>query len=292
MSEPLHPFPKVIDASMRSDFVACPHRFYHAHIRRRVLPEAGIHLHFGGCFAKGLEHYRRAYFIEEQGKDTALERGLSAIIKAWGDLETDHPTKNLGRCLEALDSYFTEYDPDHETHRPVEVECTFGVPLHILHPETGEPIIYGGRFDALCKGGDEAFFILDDKTASQLGASWLVQWKIRGQFTGYVWGAKRFGIIPAGVLIRGVGILKTQTTHAQVLEQRSNWMIDRYVRQLHLDVERMVECWKLDRWDQAFDHACSDFGGCSYLTLCDSPNPANWEGQYVDKTWNPLEKTG
>ena len=286
---PQFAFPGVIDASMRSDFVSCPMRFYRAHVQRITLPEAGVHLHFGGCFAKGLEYFRRAYFLEGKSHSDALVAGLSAIVRSWGEYETDNPTKNLPRCLEALDSYFVEYDPAREIYRPTQVECTFAIPLDIRHPQSGDPILYAGRFDAFCRTEAGAYFILDDKTASQLGASWLNQWKIRGQFTGYAWGAREYGVEPAGILIRGVGILRTQTSHAQVIEQRGKWMIERYKKQLERDIRRMIQCWQDDAWDQAFDHACSDFGGCSYLTLCDSPNPANWEAQYVPKTWNPLE---
>lgn len=289
-------FPHVIDSTMRSDFVACHERFHRAFIQHLHPPVKSIHLFFGQCFAKGLEATRLSFFQEHEGATASLARGMEAILKEWGDYESPFGSvKTLQRCIEALDSYFQQYPLETEAFPPAifneraAVECTFAVPIGILHPLDNQPLLYGGRFDALCRTPGNAFFILDDKTASQLGASWLTQWRLRGQFTGYAWGSESYGVPISGVLVRGVGILKTQTSHAQVIEQREHWLINKWLIQLRRDVTAMIACWKEGYWDLNYDKSCSDFGGCPYLELCQSPNPQNWESRFVERKWEPLK---
>lgn len=289
-------FPHVIDSTMRADFVACHERFRRAFVQNLHPSAKSVHLHFGQCFARGLEATRVAFFQDKRSAEDALAKGFAAIILEWGEYDPPPNTvKTLTRCLEALDSYFQQYPLETEAFPPAifnthaAVECSFAVPLGIPHPVDGEPLLYGGRFDSLCKTPGGAYFILDDKTASQLGESWLKQWRLRGQFTGYVWGSESYGVSISGVLVRGVGILKTQTSHAQVIEQRENWLVQKWLVQLRRDVEAMIRCWRENYWDYNYDKSCSDFGGCPYLELCQSPHPERWENQFVSRKWEPLK---
>ena len=56
----------------------------------------------------------------------------------------------------------------------------------------------------------EGLYIEDDKTTSQLGSSWGAQWDMRSQFTGYAWAARQSGLPIAGIIVRGISILKTK----------------------------------------------------------------------------------
>ena len=66
-------------------------------------------------------------------------------------------------------------------------------PARAAHAETGNPLLYAGRLDALMNfaGGLSA---LDDKTTSGIGPKWSQQWDLRSQFTAYIWGLQRAGI--------------------------------------------------------------------------------------------------
>ena len=132
----------------------------------------------------------------------------------------------------------------------------------------------------------------DDKTTSQLGASWPRQWDMRSQFTGYVWGAKRAGIKLDGFLVRGVSILKTKYDHAQHITFRPAWEVDRWYAQTVRDLHRWIECWKAGYYDYSLGEACNDYGGCLFAEICKKPNPEEWLPAYfVQRKWNPLTRT-
>ena len=298
-------FPPVIDSSMRSEFISCPHSFFRRYIQGLQMPHRSIHLHFGSSFADGIAALRAAFYRDNLPLEDAMAVGAAAIVKAWGDFpeEVEGSAKSLYRCIGALDSYCAQYPPATDHVRPVieqgaiHTEFNFAVPLPIRHPQTGEPLLYSGRFDMLGDMGGLKV-IEDDKTTSQLGPTWGTQWRLRAQFTGYAWGASEFGHRIDGIVVRGISILKTQYGHAEVIEQRPRWMIDRWKLQLERDIHRMIEMWKmfsLDynpyEWDQALDSACSAYGGCQFLDLCTSADPAKWLSQYETTHYDPLGAT-
>lgn len=308
-------FPQVWDSTMRSAFVACPRQFFWSHLEHLRKPGLSIHLHFGGCFARGLEITRKAYYGEGQSIKDALCAGHTAIIETWGDAEfPDHPRvyKTLSACHDALASYFEEWPLDTDALRPTRlddkpaIEMSFAVPIDgTAHPVTGEPLVYAGRFDMLADWSEaDTIFVEDDKTSSQLGASWRNNWKLRGQLTGYCYGAHSYGIDVAGAIVRGVGILSNSITFEQVIETRPAWMIEGWLRQLRYDLNRAADRWKemtmpwragvspplRDAWPQALDTACSSYGGCQFLDLCDSEHPERWVYNYDTHVWDPLKR--
>lgn len=302
MSNSRPSFPSVIDSSMRGEFVACPQAFknnYISHLRKKG---RSIHLHFGGVFADGLAEWRRQIWDNGLSCDNALLAAARVMTAKWADYpDPDNSPKTFERCLGALEAYANQYPPgtDHVTpftgegqgldvKLPAAVEFNFAWPLPIPHPETGEPILYSGRFDQLASMG-QSLFVEDDKTTSQLGPSWSNNWKLRAQFTGYVWGARKFGYNVQGAIVRGISILKSGYGHAEVIEARPQWMIDRWEAQLLRDINRMIDCWRTDQWDFNLDSACSAYGGCQYLNLCTSEHPARWiEAEYEIHHYDPL----
>lgn len=297
-------FPEVIDSTMRADFVSCPRKFYYARLYNFTKQAANIHRHFGGVFARALEVYRRVYWDETLARphdaDFALQTAVTTIIKEWGDYEPPpNATKTVWACIDALASYFEQWNPATDIFIPhlvdgrPAVECTFAVPIPgFTHPTTGNPLLYAGRYDMLAtrRGGPGQLYIEDDKTTGALGESWIEQWRLRAQFTGYAWAAREHDIRVNGVIVRGVGILKTQINFAESVQSRANWKIDAWLDQLRRDVDRMLESWRRGVWDQNLDVACSQFGGCMFQDLCDSPQPERWFNQFIVSPWNPLER--
>jgi hypothetical protein len=296
-------FPPVIDSSMRSQFVACPHSFFRRYIQGLQLPHKSIHLHFGAAFADGIATFRQEFYGGSRPNvDDAAASAAAAIVRAWGDYPeaVEGSPKSLIRCIGALESYLAQYPPALDHVRPliedgiIHTEFNFAIPLPILHPETGEPLLYSGRFDMLGDMGGLKV-IEDDKTTSQLGPTWGQQWCLRGQFTGYAWGASEFGHRIEGIVVRGISILKTQFGHAEVIEQRPRWMVESWKRQLHRDIFRMIDCWQeysltgdARSFDQDLDSACSSYGGCQFLDLCTSADPDKWLGNYEATHYDPL----
>jgi hypothetical protein len=307
-------FPRVIDATMRSDWHKCPHAFFRRHCQGLSRPRTNVHLHFGGCLAAGLEAARREFYASGDCSD-ALHLGCERIIAAWGEFTTpEHPTrteanKTLAACLHALQSYLAEWPLDIDPFRihthagqPC-IEWSGAVPIPgSSHPDTGEPILYAGRFDLI---GDyqHAIWGLDDKTTGidPNNESWRQQWKLRGQFTGYAWLAREYGIPLRGFIVRGVGVLSASIRLGWALAPRPPWMIDRWLHQLQDDTEQMVQQYEYGNLDwagpfisivhpfpQVFDTACADFGGCSFTDLCSSEHPEDWEDQFTVQRWDPL----
>ena len=319
-------FPEVFDSTMRSAFIACPRQFFWSYLEHLRKPGLSVHLHFGGCFARGLEVTRKTYYRDAESIKYALCAGHNAIIETWGDVEFgDLPRpsayKTLPACHDALASYFEQWPldtDDLQPHRPTVgepcIEMSFAVPIDgTAHPTTGKPIVYAGRFDMLADWQEaNTVFVCDEKTSSSLGVSWRNNWKLRGQLTGYCYGARSYGINVAGAIVRGVGILAGDITFEQVIETRPAWMIEVWLRQLRYDINRAADMWQQMRtwgvsdevrqtvsydiplpreaWPQALDSACSSYGGCQFLDLCDSEHPERWIDNYDRHEWNPLKR--
>jgi hypothetical protein len=109
----------------------------------------------------------------------------------------------------------------HDTYRPRRMEWRFRrVIPGLVHPDDGGPIYYGGRPDTLGDIGEinPIDAVQDDKTATSLGKTWLGQWDLDSQFTGYRWAAQQPDpdtgegpLLQAGgagaVLVRGLSFL-------------------------------------------------------------------------------------
>jgi len=219
-------------------------------------------------------------------------------MEYWGEFEppAHKQQKSLERVLGALASYFdqwpigTDYIRPHQWHGGDGIELTFALPMEIAHPETGEPLLYAGRFDMLAEYQGQ-LWVEDDKTTSQLGPTWGDKWNLRGQFTGYCKAAHSFDLPVAGAIIRGTSFLKNSFGHAEAITARPKWMIDQWWEQLHRDTERMILCWQEGFYDQNFSDSCDAFAGCQFARLCLTQEPEEWiAGHYATRIWDPLAK--
>lgn len=297
MSRP--PFPATIDSTMLKTFRGCPRKAELEYFHHWKTKYPSVHLHAGAAFATGLEAARRAFYEQGQDEQTAIGAGCEALLKHYGDFECpDHIAKTPARMLGALEFYFASYPMATDMIKPYEwapgkhaIEFSFATPLPVAHPVTGQPLIYSGRSDMIgnMSGG---LFIEDDKTASQLGASWSGQWDLRSQFTGYCWSAKQASLPVDGVLVRGVSILKTKYETQQVITYRRAWEMDRWIEQTVRDLERMKVMWLNGYFDYNLDEECNSYGGCLFRRVCMSQDPQPWLEQYYEqRVWDPLTHT-
>lgn len=293
-----HPFPMAIDSTILGTFRSCPQKAYRQYMQHWKPMNESVHLVAGGAFADGIEAARRAYYEQGKNAEDSVAEGLQRLITRYGDFECPPESgKSLERTAGALEFYFNSYPLGHDGATPLTfpdgrrgIEFSFAQPLPINHPVSGDPLLYTGRSDMIAEfaGG---VYIYDEKTTSQLGASWSKQWEMRSQFTGYCWAAKQFGIDAAGVIIRGVSILKTKYDTQQAITYRTPYEVDRWVDQTCRDIERIIESWKQDHWDYNLDHACAEYGGCAFVPVCKSSNPEDWLSMYfTPRVWDPLLK--
>lgn len=297
-------FPKVWSSTLHSDWKNCRHQFFLRHVLGLRPKGPQIHLHAGGAFAKGIEVARRAFYSEKLDAETATARGWAAVAKAWGEdpLVGDDHLKALWRTQELLIAYFDRWPLQTETLIPLMlgdtlgVECNFAIPLDIKHPETGDPILYAGTFDMLAEESG-LVFVNDEKTASQLGPTWSDKWTLRGQFISYVWGAQSFGHKVAGTSVRGACFLKNDYSFASAKVLFPSWMIEEWHETLISDINDAIEHFvrlkdntPSSSFHKNFGDACAGFGGCSYKTLCITPDPDVFADAYyqVDR-YDPLK---
>lgn len=295
------PFPTVFDATKIRDLRGCPHKFFLAHILGLRSTYPSIHLHAGGVFAKGQEVYRKVFYSTHgtlnHDAHHALCQATIAMINEWGeeDYWLDH-AKSLPNIILALEASFDEYPPATDVITPhmVEgepaVEFNFVLPIPgLFHPKTSEPILYTGRFDMLAEY-QGLLYVEDDKTATSLGTSWLKQWDLRSQFTGYCWGASAYGKPAVGAVIRGTGIRKTKFTFMQAIQDRQEWEIERWLKQTTRDITRAMHLWEEGYWDYNLDDNCNEYGGCTYKPLCTKKNPERWiSPDFEVRFWDPLK---
>lgn len=296
MNSPLIPFPLAIDSTMLGSFRSCPQKMFRQYMEHWKPRGESVHLVAGGAFADGIEAARRAFYEDGLPSDQSVASGLAALIQRYGDFECPPDSaKSLERTAGALEFYFEHYPLGQDGANPTlfadgrrGIEFSFACPLPIAHPITGDPILYTGRSDMIADayGG---VYIYDEKTTSQLGASWSRQWDMRSQFTGYCWAARSFGINAAGVIVRGVSILKTKYDTLQAITYRSPYEVDRWVDQTCRDIERMIASWKEGYFDWNLDHACAEYGGCPFTMICKSNDPETWlKTHFVQRVWDPL----
>lgn len=293
------PFPSVLDSTTMAAFKSCPQKANLEFLQHWKLRDQSVHLHAGAAYASGIEAARRAFYIEGLDADTSVALGLAKCLQTYGNFQCPPDSaKSAERTAGALEYYFSAYPLGQDKAIPLQlpgdktgIEFNFLEPLDILHPESGDPILYSGRMDMMCsyegmKLGE------DDKTTSQLGASWPRQWDLRSQFTGYVWGAGRAGIKLDGFLVRGVSILKTKYDTLQAITYRPAWMIDRWYEQLLRDIARMIQAWESGHYDFNLDHACAEYGGCPFRSVCQMRDPTVLlKQQFERRRWDPVART-
>jgi hypothetical protein len=286
---------------MLNDFKRCPQRFYQKYIHHWKATGIGIHIHAGSTFAKGLETVRREFYERGAPAELAIARGVGALLRAWGSYEAPDDydgAKDPVRMAGALVYYFDQLPLGVDTVEPLlmpsgrrAIEFSFAEPVFdVSHPETGDPIIFAGRSDMLCRfsGGQ---FVEDDKTTKGIGATWASKWDLRGQFTGYCWAAERAGIHIDGVLVRGIAILKTKYEIAQAVTYRDQLHIQRWYEAMVDSIERMKLYWDRNYWPHDFAEACDDWGGCEFKRVCTSAQPMVWLNSYFEqRIWNPLTR--
>lgn len=292
-------FPEVLDSSILAAFKSCPQLCKKIYIDQWKSKERSVHLHAGGAFAHGIERARRAYFVEGAEADDAIADGMRALLQFYGDFDCPPDSaKSAQRTAGALEYYFSQYPLEHGTDEPITlpsggrgIEFNFVHPIAATHPDTGNPLLYCGRMDAIINyaGG---VFICDEKTTTSLGASWSKQWDLRAQFTGYAWGCREAGIRVDGVVVRGISILKTKYETQAPISYRPEWQVDRWYAELLEWVEDMKICWKTGRWKYNLDHACADYGGCGFRNACLSQDEMPWLETYFERRhWDPITRT-
>lgn len=289
--------PAHIDSTMLSTFRSCERKFYNEFVRGMRPTKKSQDLHAGGVFAHTLEHiYKRAH-AGVPILDVMAEAEL-LFHHNWGDFPLDPLSpKTPDRVWAALEGYVSHYGLLSDKIQPYRLngeptfEYSFAVPLDAptwpRHPVSGDPFLFVGRFDLLGEYNGLPI-IRDEKTTKYGGTNWAKQWDMRGQFLGYCKACQLQGIKATTVCIRGVVIQKTQIQQLEAIRPYNQGLIDRWYEQTRLDLIRICERWAGGWWNYDFAEACSSYGGCMFIELCESDS-TGWESNFTESRWNPLD---
>lgn len=301
---PLH-----FDSTMRTCFVSCPQKYWLEFVRGFRPPGLSVDLHAGGAFALALEVVYREIHLRKKPLAEALITAHAAFAQEWGNFEIPEykkTAKTFDRVWEAVEDYFQTYSPLTDPVQPYiasdgkpTLEYTFAIPLephspsdvsHFPSHPSGSSFLYCGRFDTLgAHNGRPA--IRDEKTTgSSIGDRWAEQWDLRGQFLGYVWACRQCGLDVDTVIVRGIGIQKTQLKQIEAIKVYSLSLVDRWAEQLRRDLWRLRRCWDEGYFDYNFGDACTNYGSCVFTRVCTSETPEVWLNEFEIKHWNPLRK--
>lgn len=295
-------FPHVIDSTIRNEFVSCMTKGYYSFVRNLGGKGASIDLIAGGAFARGLEVVRKLHWGSGKPFPEALEAGMAEALAEYtkelgpAGIPEGKEKKGPDRVIQAMDAYFERWpittdhiQPMMDSEGQPMAEYTFSVPLPFAHPQTGDPLVYAGRFDLVGLYMGQVVG-LDEKTTSQLGETWNAKWNLRGQFTGYCWAMRQFKIPAVGMIVRGISFLSKSFGTSESIQMRSDWQIDQWYAQLLRDVERMLIAYQTGWYDQNFGETCAEYGGCPFQKLCTAQNPETWIGGFAERKWNPLAR--
>ena len=296
-------FPTVIDNTILTSFAECGYKGYLQYLRHLRRKAPAVHLLFGGAYAHGLDFIRKnRYHAPHTAKEKIILAGIMEAWKFYGDYT---PTEGVSghlktgeRLARLIWDHFEHFgwkgdflQPAVSGNKPM-VEFSFAIPLDIAHPETGEPILYGGRADMIAinttTGG---MYVVDDKTCSQMGPSWVNSFDLRSQFTGYTFAAQQCGYDVAGAIVRGACILKHENKFLDSIQLRPNWMIDRWLEQVYIKIASMIEQWKHGAYTMDFGSACELYGGCPFKEVCLKKEHEPWiKDNFIVEEWNPVAK--
>lgn len=289
-------FPSIIDSTILTTFRACPKKAQYSFFHN-LGGGKSIDLHFGGAFAAGMEAARKAHFISGLSPEQSVAAGMNKALEFYGDFDSErHDTKpkNVGTLLSAMEGYFQEWPLGSDGLVPLNgrdgIEFTFAIPVPgFQHPDTDEPLLYGGRFDLL---GEylQLSSIVDEKTTSSFSSNWISQWSLRNQFLGYVWAARHYGVHVTQVIVRGVAIQVKEIKFLQALIIIPDFMLERWYIQLQHDLERFIAAYRAGYFDFNFADSCTSFGGCQFQELCKAKEPSEWFGNFSQRNWSPLKK--
>jgi len=241
-----------LDYTTISDFLICRQKYYLRHRLNLVPKQTATALTFGGAWHKAMESV-----WTEKGK------GEETLIKEYGKVEVplgDKRTLELGKKV--LENYLKEKGYNgHEFYPNMEV-----IGSEVSHCKEFDGVRYCGRMDKVVRW-DGSIYVVEHKTASQLGFTFFLQFELNHQIDGYIYlCADKYGEC-AGVLVDAVLIAKTKFNAMRDTPTRMPGHAERFEAEL-VDIARNIR-WANDNESYPKNKSlCQYYGECPYRDLC------------------------
>lgn len=256
----------------------CPKADYWRNIRRLVPIQKKQSLNIGGAFHVGMETRSVEMAL------AYLEKQVHTFDQA--DIDELETAKVI---VEAMVRGALETWPAFENGKR---ELKFEIP--IINPETGAPsrsFRLAGKTDELVQLDDGSWWIVEYKTASQIGQAYIDRLDLDTQITTYIYGLQRYlGIHISGVFYRVVRKPSIRQNKKESLEQFRRRIIedyqtrkDFYFTELKLyRSQEDLKAFEEELWGFCQEYLfakrtgihykntsrCTELGGCPYMPLC------------------------
>lgn len=286
----------------------CPRMYQYMMLEQWSPKSKGIHLAFGGWYARGVELYAR-WRAEGMDHDPAVEALVAWALEATGDRDEDgtwhpwesgDPIKNRYTLIRSLvwnveDRLTSPWKTHILANGKPAVELTFNFEVFEV---AGHTISLSGHMDEILYNTQvpNTKWVKDDKTTKgPLDARYFQQYSPHNQMSLYsVAGRVILSSPVAGVLIRAAQIGAGFTRFNTQQVPRPTAVLDEWLADTKRWVELAHQYAVAGHWPMN-DKSCDKFGGCPFRKVCGvSPSHRkSWlEADFERREWNPLSVRG
>ncbi len=296
-------FPAVLDSTIMKEWTRCRYSAMQKYFMGKRPADGNSHdLNVGLAIASGMETTRKLFYMEGMSDFDAIENGILKMIDVYGD-DVPESVKSISRCKEIFNLYFKKYPLDNNFGLvPIElgVECKFSFGIGVNNPDTGDEILYSGRFDMIAKeknpdpffsmSEEEGTWIVDEKTTKMLfGANWMYDYDLDWQMIGYKWASEKMGHKIDGIKIRKLVMGKKRIDPLVDLPEITVRIDDKTVlswEENMIEIAKdMVHSYNNNKFFKSFGNACNEYRGCDFRSICMNLPEPEWK----EVRWNPLE---
>lgn len=193
------------------------------------------------------------------------------MVSAWTTRFTEmnykpqDDRKTFDTGLAALIKYATLFSDDE-----LEVMMIDGVPC-VEYPF--DVLLCGnirlfGTIDLIVKNKAGQVFVMDHKTTTTLGESWMNLWKPNHQMSAYVYAAQALGLNCTSALVQGIQVVKTKQEVCRIETHRSFEDLDDFRSTVANEVNRFQMNTQMGFHPASSGYTCSGFGACQFLDYC------------------------
>lgn len=212
--------------------------------------------------------------------------------------------RTLVNMEEALAKYTSRYDitkpiwvkDDKDPTALVGIEIPFDLLLTYKDPDTTREARFVGRIDGISVNNDK-LVLEENKTTSQINASWIAQWHMSHQVTGYMIAVSTLAMQQCqDADIMGLAIPQPRQSAYDGLivegTKRNPTQINNWLKWFFTSVAEFNHA--KDDWFNAsmYTHSCTRyFRECSLIPLCSAERDEQeqiFNNEMAEQVWNPL----
>ena len=165
--------------------------------------------------------------------------------------------------------------------------------------DEGKQIRFVGRLDGLVFDSGDNLLLEENKTTAQINATWITQWEMSHQLTGYIVVARQFAMLSCEAAeVIGLAIPQPKTSPydglVRVPATRSASRVNQWLQWFVNSVLDFEDATAAPLEAATFTHSCTRyFRECSMLPLCASDREEQediFNNQMTIQEWNPLSE--